>query len=96
MISAMAASSTHVQWSEAMRPNVDAAISRSLSHGPHATDNASVVGAFRGSALYPYPDSFLAWESRLFHVAAAPGRAYGRSGAKHHGLTLAGAFLGRS
>ena len=26
---------------------------------------ASVVGAFRGSALYPYPDSFPAWESRL-------------------------------
>src|ERR1035438_4375079 len=33
---------------------------------------ASVVGAFRGSALYPYPDSFPAWESRLSHVAGLP------------------------
>jgi hypothetical protein len=37
----------------------------------------------RGSIQCPCPGSFPAWESRLSHVAAASGRAYGRSGAKH-------------
>jgi len=55
-----------------------------------------VVGAFRGSALYPYPDSFPAWESRLSHVAAVSGRVYGRSGAIHHVPKPATASLDRS
>jgi hypothetical protein len=48
MIAAMAASPPHVQWSEAMKPNVDAAIaSRSLSHGIQAMDikDRSVLSA---------------------------------------------------
>src|ERR1017187_1002378 len=42
------------------------------------------VVRLRGSIQCPCPGSFPAWESRLSHVAAASGRAYGRSGAKHH------------
>ena len=54
----MTASSPHVHWSEAMKPNVEAAIaSRSLSPWTSLQRIiASVVGAFRGSALYPYPE----------------------------------------
>ncbi len=57
---------------------------------------ASVVGAFRGSTLYPYPDSFPAWESRQAHAPAGFGQAFGRFGAKHHGPKPVTAFLGRS
>ncbi len=57
---------------------------------------ASVVGAFRGSALYQYPDSFPVWGSRLSHVATVSSRVYGRSGAIHHGPKPATASLDHS
>ena len=56
---------------------------------------ASVV-RFRGSIQCPCLDSVPASESGRSQAAAAFAPVYGRSGAKHHGPTPAGAFLGRS
>jgi hypothetical protein len=56
---------------------------------------ASVVRC-RGSTQCQCLDSSPASEPGRSQAAAAFAPVYGRSGAKHHGPTLAGAFLGRS